>query len=241
MNLTQAVEIIDRWVSTRRREYVCVTGAHGVIESQRDESLRDIHNAAGLVTPDGMPLVWLLKLAGYRQCSRVYGPDLMLAVFDHGQRRGYRHFLYGASERALERLRVRLTVWFPGAQIVGRISPPFRSVSKEENRSIINSINNSAADIVWVGLSTPKQELWMAEHRRSLSAPVLIGVGAAFDLHAGLVPQAPRVLQRSGLEWAFRLCVEPRRLWRRYLKNNPRFLIEIIAQKAQLRRYPDLP
>jgi N-acetylglucosaminyldiphosphoundecaprenol N-acetyl-beta-D-mannosaminyltransferase len=128
---------------------------------------------------------------------------------------------------------------FPGATLVGSISPPFRPLSEAEDRSIVAAINGSGADIVWVGLGAPKQERWMADHRAALEAPILIGVGAAFDFHAGLVRRAPRFLQRSGLEWLFRLCMEPRRLWRRYLTNNPQFLVDVIAQWSGLRRYPD--
>jgi N-acetylglucosaminyldiphosphoundecaprenol N-acetyl-beta-D-mannosaminyltransferase len=234
-----AVSTIDHWIRERSRQYVCVADVHSVMECQRDEEACRICNAAGLVTPDGMPLAWLLKLAGYRYAERVCGSDLMLAVFEHGEKRGYRHFLYGSSEQTLQRLRMALERSFPGATIVGSISPPFRPLSKAEDRSIIAAINGSDADIVWVGLGAPKQERWMADHRSALSAPILIGVGAAFHFHAGVIRRAPQFLQRSGLEWLFRLCMEPRRLWRRYLTNNPQFLVGVIAQGVGLRRYPD--
>jgi N-acetylglucosaminyldiphosphoundecaprenol N-acetyl-beta-D-mannosaminyltransferase len=239
INPAIAVSTIDRWITHRSRQYVCVADVHSVMECQRDDVARRICNEAGLVTPDGMPLAWLLKLAGYRHADRVCGADLMFAVFERGEKRGYRHFLYGSSEQTLRRLRARLERCFPDATIVGSISPPFRPVSKSEDRSIVARINDSGADIVWVGLGAPKQERWMADHREALCAPILIGVGAAFDFHAGLIRRAPRFLQRSGLEWLFRLCMEPRRLWRRYLTNNPQFLIGLIAQGAGLRRYPD--
>jgi N-acetylglucosaminyldiphosphoundecaprenol N-acetyl-beta-D-mannosaminyltransferase len=237
LNLRTATDAIADAVDTRRRGYVTVTGVHGVMESQRDPHCRAIHNAASLVTPDGMPLAWLLKLAGHREADRVYGPDLMLSVFAHGESRGFRHFLYGASEDTLARLRTNLLKRFPGALIVGSHAPPFRPLTDAETVSAAAAINASGADIVWVGLSTPKQEFWMARSRDLLDAPMLIGVGAAFDFHAGLKPQAPAVLQRAGMEWLFRLACEPRRLWRRYLTNNPRFVVAIAAQVLGLRKY----
>lgn len=233
-----AVDTIGRWIEDRARRYVCVTGVHGIIESQRNDDVRRIHNEAGLVTPDGMPLVWLLRASGYRDADRVYGPDLMLAVFRDSKISECRHFLYGASPETLGELEGNLRERFPRARIVGAYSPPFRPLTDEEDREIIQTINGSRADIVWVGLSTPKQERWMADHRGPLEAPVLIGVGAAFDYHAGRVRQAPRFVQRSGLEWVFRLAMEPRRLWRRYLTNNPRFVWLLAAQKLGLRKFP---
>lgn len=230
LNLGSATAAIADAVASRRCGYVCVTGVHGVMESRRDPRCREIHNGATLVTPDGMPLVWLLKLAGYSDADRVYGPDLMLAAFADGLARGHRHFLYGATERTLDRLQANLRRRFPGARIVGSHAPPFRPPTPEESAAVAEAINASGADIVWVGLSTPKQEFWMAANRPRLDAPLLVGVGAAFDFHAGLKPQAPRILQRSGLEWAFRLGCEPRRLWRRYLTNNPRFVAALAAQ-----------
>lgn len=236
VNLRTATETIGAAVERRRKGYVCVTGVHGVMESQRDPQVRAIHNEAALVTPDGMPLAWLLKLAGHAEADRTYGPDLMLSVFAHGETRGHRHFLYGASESTLALLRANLLRRFPDAKIVGTHAPPFRPLSDEEARAVADEINASGADIVWVGLSTPKQEQWMARCRDLLDAPMLIGVGAAFDFHAGLKPQAPALLQRAGMEWAFRLCCEPRRLWRRYLANNPRFVLGVTAQILGLRK-----
>jgi N-acetylglucosaminyldiphosphoundecaprenol N-acetyl-beta-D-mannosaminyltransferase len=237
MNLSRAVETIDGWIGDGRREYVCVCGVHGIMESRREPALRRLHNESGLVVPDGMPLVWLLHHAGYRDADRVYGPDLMLAMFEHGIARGIRHFLYGATPTALARLKENMTFRFPGLCIAGTLSPPFRPLSSEEDDTMVETINAAAPDIVWIGLSTPTQELWMAHHRPRLAATALIGVGAAFDFHAGLVRQAPRFVQRSGFEWLFRLSQEPRRLWQRYLRNNPRFVLEIAAQLMGLRAY----
>jgi N-acetylglucosaminyldiphosphoundecaprenol N-acetyl-beta-D-mannosaminyltransferase len=193
------------------------------MESYRDHSLRGIHNAAGLVTPDGMPLVWLGRFMGAR-IDRVYGPDLMLAVCESSVEKRYSHFLYGGAPNVPEKLAQELTDRFPGLRIAGTYSPPFRELTAEEDRRAVEMINASGAQIVWVGISTPKQERWMFSHVRSLKVPVMIGVGAAFDIHAGLKPQAPPWMRRSGLEWLFRLGTEPRRLWKRYAVNNPMFM-----------------
>jgi len=237
INMAQALDRIDTWIPDGDSQYVCITGVHGVMECQRDTALRDIHNAAGMVTPDGMPLVWFSKLKGRKWVERVYGPDLMLACCEHSLSKNYRHYLYGGAEGVPERLASRLSERFPGLSIVGTYSPPFRAATREEDDQIVQQINACDPDIVWVGLSTPKQERWMHEHVGRLTAAVLIGVGAAFDFHAGLKPQAPRWLQRSGFEWLFRLATEPRRLWQRYLVNNPLFIAKILLQALGARRY----
>jgi N-acetylglucosaminyldiphosphoundecaprenol N-acetyl-beta-D-mannosaminyltransferase len=245
VNPRRAVEIIERWITTRDRQYVCVSGIHGVMESQRDDALRAVHNRAGLVVPDGMPLVWLSRLHGFWQADRVYGPDLLLECCHRSISTGHRHYFYGGGSGVPEQLVSRLQERFPGLAVAGVFSPPFRPLAPEEDGAVVHRINAAQPDIVWVGLSTPKQERWMAEHRDLLEAPVLIGVGAAFDFHAGLKRQAPRWMQRSGLEWLFRLLSEPRRLWRRYLRNNPLFVWQLLLQTLGLRRYdvdssPDL-
>jgi N-acetylglucosaminyldiphosphoundecaprenol N-acetyl-beta-D-mannosaminyltransferase len=225
-----ALHTIDGWIEQGDPHYVCVTSVHGVMESQRDPSLRQIHNRAGLVTPDGMPLVWLSRLMGFGFVERVYGPDLMLAVCERSVGKGYRHFFYGGAPGVADLLATRLQARTPSLDVVGTEAPPFRPLTLGEDETAAERINAVQPDIVWVGLSTPKQEYWMASQLGRLTAPVLIGVGAAFDFHAGLKPQAPRWLQRSGLEWSFRLVTEPRRLWRRYLVNNPWFLWLILLQ-----------
>jgi N-acetylglucosaminyldiphosphoundecaprenol N-acetyl-beta-D-mannosaminyltransferase len=224
INMEQALDVIDDWIISGARRYVCVTGVHGVMESRRDQRLRDIHNRAGLVTPDGMPLVWWSKASGWRHTSRVYGPDLMLGCCERSMATGYRHFLYGGDAGVADLLARRLSKRFPGLVIAGTYTPPFRPLTPQEDEAVMRRITDADADIVWVGLSTPKQEYWMAEHIGRLEVPVLIGVGAAFDFHAGLKRQAPVWMQHSGLEWAFRLAAEPRRLWKRYLRNNPAFV-----------------
>jgi N-acetylglucosaminyldiphosphoundecaprenol N-acetyl-beta-D-mannosaminyltransferase len=238
VNLKSATDRIEAAIAQGRKEYVCVRDAHGVIRCQKDAKLRAIHNRAFLVTPDGMPLVWALKRAGYTDSDRVYGPDLMLSVFEAGEPKRLRHFLYGATEQTLERLQTRLLEKFPQAQIAGAYAPPFRDLSQPEEADIAERINRSKADVVWVGIGSPKQELWMAHMRSRLNASMLIGVGAAFDFHAGLKRQAPKIIQRSGLEWAFRLACEPRRLWRRYAVTVPSFLLLSVLQRLGVRQFP---
>jgi N-acetylglucosaminyldiphosphoundecaprenol N-acetyl-beta-D-mannosaminyltransferase len=227
ITMADAVAAIDRWIADRTPRYVCVTGVHGVMESQRDDELRNIHERAGLVTPDGMPLVWLAHLRGCAHVERVYGPDLMLACCARSLATGARHYFFGGAPGIADRMAERLTTRFPGLALAGTSCPPFRPLTAEEDDRIVQEINGAKPDIVWVGLSTPKQERWMASHVGRLAAPVLIGVGAAFDFHAGAKRQAPRWMQRSGLEWSFRLASEPRRLWKRYLVNNPLFLWQV--------------
>jgi len=237
INIPMTLEVLDAWIQHKHRTYVCITGVHGVMESQADPELRKIHNQAGLVTPDGMPMVWLSRLAGHKHVDRVYGPDLMLAVCATSLHKGYRHYFYGGNQGVPELLRDKLQERFPGLQVVGTYSPPFRPLTPDEDAAIVARINEAEPDIVWVGLSTPKQERWMAAHLGKIQAPVMIGVGAAFDFHAGLKPQAPRWMQRSGMEWLFRMLSEPKRLARRYLQNNPRFVFAVLMQMLGLRRY----
>jgi N-acetylglucosaminyldiphosphoundecaprenol N-acetyl-beta-D-mannosaminyltransferase len=235
INMDMALSTIDGWIGERQRNYVCVTSVHGVIESQSDHELRRIQNQAGLVTPDGMPLVWVSRLRTSRTVDRVYGPDLMTEVCTVSAAKGYRHFFYGGATGVPERLTEQLRRKFPGIQIVGAYSPPFRPLTPEEDEAIVQQINASQADIVWVGLSTPKQEYWMASHLGRLEVPVMVGVGAAFDFLAGVKSQAPHWIQRSGLEWLYRLLTEPRRLWRRYLTIVPLFVVFIALESLGLR------
>lgn len=230
INMDLALSVIGDWMDKAQKHYVCVTGVHGVMESSKDPALRSIHNQSGLVTPDGMPLVWLSRLAGFRHVRRVYGPDLMGAVCEEFLDRHCRHFFYGGMPGGPEKLTERLRDRYPSLQVAGTYSPPFRPLTAEEDYWIVQHINSSRPDIVWVGISTPKQEYWMAEHVEKLSAPVLIGVGAAFDFNAGLKKQAPHWMQRSGTEWLFRLLTEPKRLWKRYLTNNPQFVYLMLRQ-----------
>lgn len=241
VNMTSAVRSILGAIAAGRKGYVCLRDVHGVVRCQNDEALQRAHNRAFLVTPDGMPLVWALKAAGHKSADRVYGPDLMLALFDKGRETGTRHFLYGTTPEVLEKLSARLTEAYPGVEIVGTYAPPFRALTESESEEIAVAINATKADIVWVGLSTPKQELWMAEMRPALDAGMLMGVGAAFDFHAGVKSQAPRFIQRSGFEWLYRLASEPRRLFRRYAVVIPSFLSLAALQVTGLREFPMAP
>lgn len=227
----------DLVVSVRGRlrvGYICVTTAHGLSEARADPAFRKILNASWLTTPDGMPLVWL----GPDGVERTYGPDLLLAVCDAGRAVGLTHYFYGGKPGVAEDLRAKLSARFPGLAVVGTYTPPFRPLDADEATALRDEIARVRPDVIWVGLSTPKQERFMAEYAPQLDAGVLIGVGAAFDFHSGRVRQAPRWMQRSGLEWFYRLCTEPRRLGPRYLKTNPLFILRVLAQKTGLKRYP---
>jgi N-acetylglucosaminyldiphosphoundecaprenol N-acetyl-beta-D-mannosaminyltransferase len=230
VSMDSAVAAVEQWIATGAREYVCVTGVHGVMESRRDPALREVHNTSGMTTPDGMPLVWAGRLAGAAGMTRVYGPDLMLALLQRAATRGWRSFFYGGAPGVADRLAKTMSTRFPGLEVAGAYSPGY----PPEPGADIERINAARPDIVWVGLSTPIQERWMAAHRGSIDAQVLLGVGAAFDIHAGLLAQAPRWMQRSGLEWTFRLAHEPRRLAGRYLRNNPAFVAAVLRRPPRL-------
>jgi N-acetylglucosaminyldiphosphoundecaprenol N-acetyl-beta-D-mannosaminyltransferase len=234
LTLRQARDIVLECRGTLRRGYICCGTAYGLTEARRDSQLRQIYNEALLTTPDGMPLVWL----GPRGVERVYGPDLMLAVCDAGRGHGLRHYFCGGVPGVAEALRERLQKKLPGLDVVGTFTPPFRPLDATELKALRAHIAQTRPDVVWVGLSSPKQEKFMARHWQELDAGVLIGVGAAFDFHSGRVRQAPRWIQRSGFEWLFRLCTEPRRLGRRYLTTNPHFVLRVIGQKLGLMKFP---
>jgi N-acetylglucosaminyldiphosphoundecaprenol N-acetyl-beta-D-mannosaminyltransferase len=235
LNLSSAVQQIESWIDGGHREYVCFSTVHGVMESQKSARLMEAFNRAGMVAPDGMPLVWLLRRSHHADSGRVYGPDLMLAAIEHGIPKGWRHYLYGGGEGVIDTLAERLSALYPGVQIVGRSAPPIASVEELASEAVVRKINQAGPDIVWVGLGTPKQELWMADTRSRLEAPALIGVGAAFDFNSGRVRQAPRWIQSAGMEWAFRLSQEPRRLWRRYLINNSWFIYKLALERMTRR------
>jgi len=228
--MDDAIATIERWISEGRREYVCVTGVHGVMECRRDPLLRKIHNEAGMVTPDGVPLVYFLRLIGKKRTQRVYGPDLMREMTAVSGRRSYRQFYYGGGVGVAEKLKEALVASVPELQVAGTFCPPFREMTPAEDRAVVDAINAARPHILWIGLSTPKQERWMAEHLGRIDAPVMIGVGAAFDFLAGTKRQAPKWMQRHALEWLFRLCSEPRRLWRRYAYIVPGFAFLAVTE-----------
>jgi N-acetylglucosaminyldiphosphoundecaprenol N-acetyl-beta-D-mannosaminyltransferase len=233
----RTLDWIDACIARRDKGYICVAATHTVMACQEDPELRRAVDGASLVVPDGQPLVWALNALGAHLAHRVYGPDLMDAACARAARTGTRFYLYGGrNPGALAQLARNLRLKHPGLRIVGGHVPPFRELTPDEEEAVIGDIRTTGADVVWVGIGVPKQEKWMARMRDRLDAPVLIGVGAAFDFHAGLVPQAPRWMQRSGLEWLFRLAHEPRRLWRRYLRYNPRFVWGFVQQYLHHRR-----
>ena len=238
INMADALRTVEDWIGRKAQHFICITGVHGVIESQSDPALMAIHERAGLVTPDGMPLVWMARKLGYRDTERVYGPDLMLALSALSAEKGYRQYYFGGAPGLADRLRDCLTKRFPGLAVAGTLSPPCRAVAPDEDDEMVRIINEAKPDIVWVGLSTPKQEYWMAGHVGRIDAPVMIGVGAAFDFLAGTKRQAPHWMQRNGLEWLFRLMSEPRRLWRRYGKIVPQFMVGASLQLLREKNAP---
>jgi len=237
VNMEDCIHRIEEWIRRGEQAYVTVTGVHGVMESRRDRDLERIHRNAGMCVPDGMPLTWIGKLNGHPDMSRVYGPDLMLEVCRRSVDRAITHFFFGGKEGVPEMLKDRLQARFPGLKVVGVHSPPFRRMTAREEEDLRDRIQALAPDITWVGLSTPKQEKWMAAHIGRLNTRVMVGVGAAFDMHAGLLRQAPSWIQAAGMEWFFRLCMEPRRLWKRYFRNNPAFIVHISGQLLGIRKY----
>lgn len=237
INMGIATSTIAHWIEHKLANYVCVTPVHSIMLCFNDPELRQIYNRAGMVTPDGMPVVWLSKASGHPEVSRVYGPDLLLAMCEASEKKGYSHFFYGGAEGVADLLVEKLKEEYPYLNVAGTYCPPFRTLTQDEDDEIVAIINENKPDIVWIGLGAPKQELWMDSHVGRIDSAVLIGIGAAFDFHAGIKKQAPFWIQRSGLEWLFRLMSEPRRLWKRYLVNNPRFVAHVFLQKTGLRHY----
>ncbi|HEX3517945.1 MAG TPA: WecB/TagA/CpsF family glycosyltransferase [Solirubrobacteraceae bacterium] len=233
----EVIDWMEAVIATDSRAYVTAAAVNLVMSAHEDPDTRAAVLGATLAVPDGQPLVWALRALGERRATRVYGPDLMARFCARAAVSGTPMYLYGGrTPEALELLQQRLLERFPGLQIVGGFSPPFRELTETDEREVIEAIDSSGAAVVWVGTGQPKQEKWMAQMRPRLSAPMLVGVGAAFDFHAGLVPQAPGWMQRNGLEWVYRLSREPRRLWRRYARYNPRFVACFARQYLDHRR-----
>jgi N-acetylglucosaminyldiphosphoundecaprenol N-acetyl-beta-D-mannosaminyltransferase len=232
--MNDALDEVTRWVTDGDPAYGIFRDVHGVMEARRRRDVLDAHLGAGLVACDGTPLVWASRWAGVKTAERVYGPDFVLAMCARAEDKGLKSFFYGGKPGVAERLGRRLQQEFPGLLVAGSHSPPFRPLTSTEDAAVVEMIDASGADLVWVGLSTPKQELWMADHVGRLRAPALLGVGAAFDFLTGEVRQAPRWIHRTGLEWMFRMAMEPGRLGRRYLKNNPAFVRAILANPPRV-------
>jgi N-acetylglucosaminyldiphosphoundecaprenol N-acetyl-beta-D-mannosaminyltransferase len=235
LQIADVVAQMEEWIHDRAGCHsIAATSMHGIVEAQRDPAFKKTLNSTDLVVPDGMPLVWLGRRAGYHLPRRVYGPDLMLAFCEQTASRGYRHFLYGGEPGVPEHLAESLKRRFPAMEVCGTFSPPFRPLSEEEDREIGNMISRAVPDVLWVGLGTPKQERWMREHRDTLNVPVLVSVGAAFDFLSGRRSQAPSWMREHGLECLFRLLQEPRRLWRRYLVDGLRFVAYLALDRFKL-------
>lgn len=235
VNMEQAVDIILSWIENGISHYICVRDVHGIMRAQEDPALMNIHNRAGLVTPDGMPLVWLTKWRGYSEVGRVCGADLVAELCAVSVDRGIGHYFYGGKSGVAERMAEALKATYPGLNVVGVATPPFGNMSQEQDEAATAEISATCPGIVWVGLSTPKQEYWMRDHVERIPGATLIGVGAAFDFYAGDVKRAPAWM-RHGLEWLHRLLSEPRRLWRRYLVLAPKFVILLIHRKTCSRK-----
>jgi N-acetylglucosaminyldiphosphoundecaprenol N-acetyl-beta-D-mannosaminyltransferase len=233
----EVVAWMDATIEANARATVTAAAVNLVMSARDDPATMQAVLGATLAVPDGQPLVWALHLLGHRGATRVYGPDLMAHFCAHAATTGTPIYLYGGrSPEALDLLTKRLHERFPGLRVVGGWSPPFRPLTPAERDHVVAEIDASGAQVVWVGTGQPKQELWMHEMRPFLAAPLLVGVGAAFDFHAGIVSQAPSWMQRNGLEWLYRLSREPRRLWRRYLTQNPRFMVGFARQYLRERR-----
>lgn len=237
INMARALDLSEQWIATGKSAYICMTGVHGVMEAQSDKDLCRVLNGALINAPDGMPMSWVGWLQGYRQMDRVYGPDFMANLCRSSVTKGYRHYLYGGSPGVAHELKAVLERRFPELKVVGTYTPPFRRLTLEEENQLLNDIRKTEPDILWVGLSTPKQEHFMAEYVDRLGVPLLIGVGAAFDFHTGRIGEAPAWIKRAGLQWLHRLLQDPKRLWKRYLLNNPVFMWRIMLQFLKSRTH----
>ena len=238
MRFTAAVDLMEQWIAERLPRILCFPGSDMLAACQRNDRQRTALNNADVTLTDGMMLARLCRLFGAAHAERVYGPDVMLELCRRSPERGYRHFFYGGAPGVAETLAARLQEQFPGLRVVGTCSPPYRALSESEIAEDMRLINDSQADVVWIGLGTPKQEIWMTDNRSRLRAPLLLGVGAAFDFHAGNLRQAPRWVRAAGFEWFFRLCTQPRRLFKRYIVQLAQFLGLLTLQIGGLREFP---
>lgn len=237
VQIPETISIMKAWISLRGpAQYISLAGMHGLTEAQKDLELKHALNDSDLVVPDGMPLVWLARYHGFALKRRVYGPELMLSFCQATAELGYRHFFYGGVEGAAQKLAETLAQQFPGMIVAGTFAPPFRPLTSREEVEAATLIGEAKPDVLWVGLGAPKQEKWMHAHRH-LAVPVMVGVGAAFDLNTGRLRQAPQWMREIGLEWLFRLIAEPRRLWRRYLLLGPKFVLYVLTELCGLRDF----
>ncbi len=226
----EAVSTLSKWIENKEGRYVCAADVHSIMKAQEDTAHLDALQHADMVTPDGRPLVWVGKMRGEKVMDRVCGPDLLPRLCEESVAQGWKHYFYGGAEGIAENLAHSLEEKYPGIQIAGWECPPFRTLSYLETKDALDKIRDSSADIVWIGLGCPKQEIWMRQHIEQLDHQLLIGIGAAFDFHTGRIKRAPVWMQKSGLEWLHRLGSEPRRLWKRYLLLAPSFIFKVIAE-----------
>ena len=238
LDMELALSRIARELEARRKGYICMAGVHGIMEAFRNPELAAIYAGSSMTVPDGTPTVWVGRLQGHKAMQRVAGPDLMLEVFRRKQFAGCTHFLYGGEEHVAEQLRERFTRLYPWARIVGTYTPPFRDLNAKEEESLIARIRQLKPDIIWVGISTPKQERFMHRYLHLLDTTLMFGVGAAYDFHTDRIQDAPQWIKTIGMQWLHRLLQDPRRLWKRYFRNNPAFLWHIALQLSGLRHYP---
>lgn len=238
LDMDRAVAFIEAEIEARRKGYICLIGVHGIMQAQRDAALAQIYAHATMMVPDGMPTVWVGRWQGFKNMQRVAGPDLMLEVFGNKRFAHCTHFLYGGKPGVAEKLRATLQQRFPWVTIAGTFTPPFRDLTLQEEESLADTIRELKPDMIWVGISTPKQERFMRSFLPHLESTLMFGVGAAFDFHTGRIKDSPRWVKQAGLQWLHRLMQDPRRLLWRYLRNNSAFLWHITLQLTGMRTYP---
>lgn len=237
-NMKEVLSNIGKFIeSNSSTNYICVSNVHTVVTGMNDADYRNVTNSAFMAIPDGMPLSWVGRHRGCENMSKCSGPDVMEKLFELSEKTGYTHYFYGGSQETLDKLSEKLKIKYPKLNVVGMYSPPFRELTKSEDEDIVNKINELKPDVIWVGLGAPKQEKWMYKHVESIKSSIMLGVGAAFNFHAGTVKRAPLWMQNHGLEWFYRLVKEPRRLWRRYLVTNTLFIISLIKYKQKEKQY----
>ena len=224
-------------LASRQKGYICVTNVHTVMEAHENVEYRQVLNGAFLTLPDGRPTLWVGRAQGLKEMDQVGGPELMLRFCEISSRKGYTHFFYGGQAGVAEQLKNSLARRYPGLKVVGTYTPPFRPLELREESELASLVERLNPDVVWVGLGAPKQELFMAHYLGRLSTTLMVGVGAAFDMHTGRIKDAPLWVKRAGLAWLNRFVQEPRRLWKRYLKTNPRFVYEVVSQLVRLKKY----
>lgn len=238
VTLENVVGVIERWIANNDSRYVCVADSHSIIATKHDPLHKRAMQMADMITPDGIPIVWLARAKGSKIIQRVCGTDLMLAICDISRRHGWRNYFYGSSQEIQNALVAQLSKRFPGINIAGGTCPPFRTAVVLESYDVINQILETKPNIIWVSLGCPKQEIWMEIHQQRFPGVTMIGVGAAFGYISGLVPRSPIWMQKCGLEWFHRLYTDPRRLWRRYLTVAPEFMVrglwDLITNRREL-------